>query len=155
MNGLLKNTIALALFGIVAVSVAPAGQKMRGEDKNGGKDKETGAIHQKGGTDTRVAVDIFLGNDRDLILNHFRAHRANLPPGLAKRGGNLPPGLEKQLRRNGQLPPGLEKRVDPFPVELERRLPPLKPGLIRGIIGGSAVILNSRTRVILDAFAIL
>ncbi len=144
MNGTWKKIVAFALCGIMAVSIALAGQKNKSEDKGRGKGKET-----------RVAVDIFIGNDRDMILNHFRVNRGNLPPGLAKRGGNLPPGLEKQLRRNGQLPPGLEKRIDPFPVELERRLPPLKPGLIRGIIGGSAVIMNSKTRAILDVFAIL
>ena len=77
-----------------------------------------------------------------------------LPPGLAKRGGDLPPGLEKQLIRKGHLPPGLEKKLYPFPVELERRLPPLRPGLVRGIIGESAVILDNRTKVILDIFSV-
>ena len=77
-----------------------------------------------------------------------------LPPGLKKRGGDLPPGLEKQLRQKGHLPPGLEKKVQPFPVKLEETLPPLKPGLIRGVIEGRAIIFNSNTKLILDIFSI-
>jgi hypothetical protein len=71
------------------------------------------------------------------------------------RPGGLPPGLEKKLRRDGRLPPGWEKKLVPFPVELERRMPPLGPGLCRGMIGTQAVIYNERTRVIIDAMVIL
>jgi hypothetical protein len=77
---------------------------------------------------------------------------SNLPPGLAKRGGDLPPGLEKQLKRNGHLPPGLEKKLYPFPVELERRLPPLPPEYGRAFIGGNAVIYNKSTSIVVDIF---
>jgi hypothetical protein len=98
-------------------------------------------------------VQLSFGRDRDVIREYFRAVPAgNLPPGLAKRGGNLPPGLEKQLQRNGHLPPGLEKNLYPFPVELERRLPPLPPDYGRAFIGGHAVIYNKSTSVILDVF---
>ena len=76
-----------------------------------------------------------------------------LPPGLAKRGGNLPPGLEKQLLRNGTVPPGLQKRLEPLPVELERRLPPLPPGCgcNRGVLGANVVLVRTRDQLILDA----
>ena len=148
-----RKIFAFAICMILSLSIAVAGPKSK--DKNKNKGKESSATHKAGGVDTRVTVDIFLGRDRDLIIGHFRGYRGNLPPGLAKRGGDLPPGLEKQLRRNGQLPPGLEKKINPFPIELEQQLPPLKPGLIRGIIGGSAVIMNSKTRVILDVLVIL
>jgi hypothetical protein len=141
-----KKIFTFALCMIMSFSVALAGQKTKDKDKDKGKGT---------GVNTRVAVDIFMVNDRDLIRNHYKTNRGNLPPGLAKRGGDLPPGLEKQLVRNGHLPPGLEKKLYPFPVELERTLPPLKPDLIRGVIGGSAVIMNSKTRVILDIFALL
>ena len=56
--------------------------------------------------------------------------------------------------RGGDLPPGLEKKLQPFPVELERSLPPIREGLIRGIIGGSAVIMNRNFSIILDVFKI-
>jgi hypothetical protein len=101
-----------------------------------------------------AGVEIFVGKDREVIRQYFRDHAGNLPPGLAKRRGTLPPGLEKQLRRRGHLPPGLEKKVAVFPVELERRLPPLKPGLTRGFLEGKAVIMDERTSVILDIFTI-
>lgn len=71
------------------------------------------------------------------------------------RPGGLPPGLEKKLAREGRLPPGWEKKMMPFPVEVERRLPPLEPGFGRGLIGGQAVIYNERTRVILDVAVLL
>jgi hypothetical protein len=103
----------------------------------------------------QVAVSIFIGNDRDVIRQHYHGHYANLPPGQAKKHGDLPPGLAKQLQRSGHLPPGLEKKLVPFPVELERRLPPLKPGLKRGFIEGRAVILDSKTSLILDIFMVI
>lgn len=104
--------------------------------------------------DAHVAVDVFLGGDRNVIREYYRLHPGSLPPGLAKRGGNLPPGLQKQLRRKGHLPPGLDREIVFFPVELERQLPPLKAGLVRGIIEGRAVIYNPRTSVILDIFTV-
>jgi len=120
------------------------------------KDKEQHSSSAKKAVDldVHVGVDIFVGKDREVIQHYFHSHAESLPPGLAKRGGNLPPGLEKQLRRKGHLPPGLEKKLTLFPVELERRLPPLKPGLVRGVIEGRAVIMNAGTSVILDVFTI-
>jgi hypothetical protein len=97
---------------------------------------------------------VFEPTDRRTIIQYYRGNYSNLPPGLAKRGGNLPPGLQRQVRRTGHLPPGLEKRVEPFPVELERRLPGLPPIYRRGIIGDRAVIYDPRTMSILDALSI-
>ncbi|NUQ86040.1 MAG: hypothetical protein HUU11_15120, partial [Anaerolineales bacterium] len=76
---------------------------------------------------------------------------AQLPPGLAKRGG-LPPGLAKQLRKNGTLPPGLEKRITAFPTELSRRLGPLPPGCgcDRVFFDGKALIVARAAGAILD-----
>lgn len=104
--------------------------------------------------DVNVGVDIFIGKDREVIRQYFHDHAGSLPPGLAKRGGNLPPGLAKQLQRNGHLPPGLEKKVVVFPIELERSLPPLKAGLVRGVIEGRVIIFNAKTSLILDIFHI-
>jgi hypothetical protein len=92
---------------------------------------------------------IFHPDDRRVITEYFRS-TSNLPPGLAKRGGNLPPGLQKQLRRNGQLPPGLEKRFTAFPDDLDRRLPRLPGTYRRGTIGDRAVIYDPTTNTILD-----
>ena len=118
------------------------------------KRKDSQIVKKATNVDVHVGVDIFMGKDREMIRQYFHNHAGSLPPGLAKRGGNLPPGLAKQLRRKGHLPPGLEKKVAAFPVELERRLPPLKAGLIRGVIEGRAVIFNPKTSVILDIFTV-
>ncbi|HVA01944.1 MAG TPA: hypothetical protein VMV34_09835 [Terriglobia bacterium] len=91
----------------------------------------------------------FSSHDRDIIHHYFLGNTSNLPPGLAKRGGNLPPGLERQLRENGTLPPGLQKRLQPFPYELARRLPPLPSGYSRFMLGDRALVLN-RAHVIID-----
>ena len=99
------------------------------------------------------SVSISFGiHDREIIREYYRDQYSNLPPGLAKRGGNLPPGLQKHLERDGTLPPGLQKRVTPFPVELERRLPPLPTscGCGRVLIGQIAIILDRRSQRIID-----
>jgi hypothetical protein len=58
--------------------------------------------------------------------------------------------LQKHLERDGTLPPGLQKRITPFPVELERRLPPLPGTCQRVLIGQIAIILDRRSQRILD-----
>jgi len=90
---------------------------------------------------------LFSEHNQQLIHGYYSGG-GGLPPGLAKRGGNLPPGLEKQLRRNGTLPPGLQKRVEPFPAELDRRLPPLPSGCSRVILAGRALILDRNHHII-------
>jgi len=93
---------------------------------------------------------VFTPRDRDIIRQYFRGRYSNLPPGLAKRGGDLPPGLKKHLERNGTLPPGLQKRLTPFPDDLNRRLPPLPAIYRRGSIGQDVVIVDTRTQRVLD-----
>lgn len=44
---------------------------------------------------------------------------------------------------------------DPFPVDLERRLPPLPPIYRRGFLGDRAVIYDPATNVILDIFQLV
>jgi hypothetical protein len=122
----------------------------RDQDRNGAqseaeKNHKTGK-HQVG----HSTAPVFGPRDRDIIVGYYQNRYSNLPPGLAKRGGKLPPGLERQLERNGTLPPGLQKRLEPFPPELSRQLPPLHPDYTRGVIGGSVVIVNRRTRAIID-----
>jgi len=147
MKATCRKGLAVVLCLIVSLSVALAGPKDKGKEKN--------FKHGSNGVQTQVSVSVFVAKERDMIRRHYVTHTASLPPGLAKRGGDLPPGLEKQLRRNGHLPPGLEKKLHPFPSILEQRLPPLRPGLVRGIIGGSAVIIDRKTTLILDIFAVL
>lgn len=92
----------------------------------------------------RVEV-VFSDRDRRLIRDYYHRHR--LPPGLAKRS-SLPPGLQKQVQRRGQLPPGL--RGERLPDELEVKLSPLPEGYVRLQVGVDVVLMNTRTRVIVD-----
>lgn len=92
----------------------------------------------------------FLPEEQKIILEFFHSHASGLPPGLAKRGGNLPPGLQRHLQRNGMLPPGLQKRLQPFPVELEQRLPRIPEIWRRVILGRHVILLDRRTSRILD-----
>ncbi len=96
----------------------------------------------------RASAPVFSTRDQELIRQYFLVNTSNLPPGLAKRGGNLPPGLERQLERNGTLPPGLQKRVEPFPVDLSRKLPRLPAGYSRVILGDRALILDAANKIL-------
>ena len=68
----------------------------------------------------------------------------------APRYRTLPPGLQKKLYRTGHLPPGWERKLQPLPVVVERQLIVLPGGYRRGIIGGSAVVYDPGTHVIVD-----
>lgn len=114
----------------------------RGEDE--GEDDDEQGEERRGASEI-----IFTARDRILISDWFRANGSDLPPGLAKRD-HLPPGLEKQLRERGTLPPGLQKRVQPLPLELERKLHRLPAGYRRAVIGGNVIIMNEETSVIYD-----
>lgn len=93
-------------------------------------------------------IDVRIGdNDRALIENHYKKskkHKKGLPPGLAKRGGNLPPGLAKR----DKLPPGLQG--EPLPSGLEGKLSPLPPNYVRVRVGQDIVLMDRKTRVVLD-----
>jgi hypothetical protein len=141
---LVLTAVALS-FGTAAVA-SP-------KDKGRGHDQENHSAVEARRSSTVVAVDIFIGGDREIIRKYVAHYPGGgLPPGLAKRGGKLPPGLSKQLRRKGTLPPGLRKKLAPFPPELEARLCPLRPDLRRSFIEGRAVIYNEKTSVVLDVF---
>ncbi len=99
-------------------------------------------------------VPEFSSRDRSIIRDYYARNTGNLPPGLAKRNGNLPPGLERHLQRDGTLPPGLQKRVEPFPQELSRQLPPLPSGYTRVMLAGKALIIDSHNKIF-DIFAVV
>jgi hypothetical protein len=149
MRGKCRIAHFLSLIVLISVSGAPA---VRAQKE---KHPPPPPPNQASGISGHVAVDVFIGKDQEMIRRYYVAHPGTLPPGLAKRGGDLPPGLAKQLARNGHLPPGLEKKLAPFPVALEQELAPLKPGLVRGVIEGRAVIYSPKTSVIFDVLVIL
>jgi hypothetical protein len=110
-------------------------------------------IYGQGGVVVRdghssVAI-VFSESDRHHIHDYYQAHHdyyrryKPLPPGLAKRE-QLPPGLAKKQ----PLPPGLHGYR--LPYELDRRLSRLPEGIVRLRIGTDIVLMESRTRLILD-----
>jgi hypothetical protein len=97
--------------------------------------------------DTSV-IDVRISDhDRNLIENYYKKSyhkKKGLPPGLAKRDGNLPPGLAKR----DKLPPGL--RGDPLPYDLEENLSRLPSTHVRVRVGQDIVLMDRKTRVIID-----
>lgn len=71
------------------------------------------------------------------------------------RQRSLPPGLAKKYARTGRLPPGWAKRVEPLPVEVERRLVVLPRGYRRGYVDGAIVVYAPRTQVAFDIVAVI
>ena len=117
----------------------------RGEDEDE-DDNEQGERVRRALPEAEI---IFSDDERILITDWFRTYKSDLPPGLAKRD-RLPPGLEKQLRERGTLPPGLQKRVQPLPIELDRRLRQLPSGYRRAVIGANVILMNESTSIIVD-----
>lgn len=146
-----SGALAIGLLSHTALAQGNSQGKGKGKNKHQEQvddDRDDGGYdHARGGA--RISI-VFGPRDREIIRDYYRDQYSNLPPGLAKRGGNLPPGLQKHLERDGTLPPGLQKRVQPFPVELERRLPPLPPDYRRVTLGVDILIVNRRTQRILD-----
>ena len=70
-----------------------------------------------------------------------------MPPGLAKKDAP-PPGLQKHIVKHGELPPGLKGRS--LPYELENSLTPLPKGFVRLKVGGDVVLMNEKTRIVVD-----
>ena len=64
---------------------------------------------------------------------------------------NLQPGLAKKYARTGQLPPGWQKKIQPLPVELDRRLVVLPPVYRRGYVDGSVIVYSPGTQILIDA----
>ena len=141
---MLKRTLTATVCGLMLAAAIPQAGAAQGNGKGKGHNK-----HAQSDDDDRDRI-IFSVRDRDTIRNYYQDRNSNLPPGLAKRNGNLPPGLQKHLERDGTLPPGLQKRVQPFPEDLERRLPPLPDTYRRVTLGVDIMILDRRTQRIVD-----
>ena len=103
---------------------------------------------------SRVAV-VITDADRRVIEDYYKPKKGKtMPPGLAKRNGDLPPGLAKRE----QLPPGLARRDrlpadiqgEPLPAALEARLSSLPLSHVRIRIGRDIVLMERRTRVMVD-----
>ena len=132
MKRLVGATIAAVVLAGSTVLAHGQGNSGRGHDTHEGRGNERD-------TRTSVAVHVSWGaGDVQVVRSQYEK----------KHHGRLPPGLEKKYRRTGQLPPGWQKKMEPFPADLERRLPPLPKGYHRGYIEGRAVIYDSHSTII-------
>ena len=145
----MRKLVALSLL-LIATTVALSGCQTRPVVHGHG----SVVIHDG---PARVAI-VFSDSDRRHIHHYYeeryRKHhrhykgkkskgRKGLPPGLAKRE-HLPPGLAKRDR----LPPGLSGYH--LPDDLEHRLSRVPEGVVRVRIGTEIVLMDERTRVVLD-----
>ena len=155
MARLQTNSLDSTVFSLVGNDKKNKKNKHNEGDDEGNGDHGERDRDRNSGRTGAVSVQMMFGDrDRGIIRDYCSQPHSNLPPGLAKRGGQLPPGLEKHLRRNGQLPPGLQKKMYRFPAELERRLPPLPNNYVRVFVGGRGLIVDAQFNIIdiIDVF---
>jgi hypothetical protein len=128
----------IVLFGLAPLSstLCVAGNP---HDNHQGKGKKKGKNRDSDSDDSRY----FRTQDYGVIERFYTGPR------------NLPPGLRKKYYRTGTLPPGWQKKLQPFPPELVRQLPPPPPNCERGYINGVAVVYDRTTRVILDSIDLI
>lgn len=143
---MLKRTLQATVCGILFLAMLPGPIQAQGNGHGKGHNKHADQDDDQG----RGSRIVFSMHDQEIVRDYYRDRNSNLPPGLAKRNGNLPPGLQKHLERDGTLPPGLQKRVQPFPEDLNRRLPRLPEGYGRVTLGVDILILDRRTQRIVD-----
>src|SRR5512133_1393684 len=84
----------LAMLLCIALVPALLEAQGKGKGKGHGKGQEAGEDREAGDQGARGRA-VFSERNRVIIHDYFRTNYSNLPPGLAKRGGNLPPGLQK------------------------------------------------------------
>ena len=84
---------------------------------------------------------LFSGEDRQTIDHFFRRHPA-------QSAGNGAKARREPLLIRERVPQGLATR--PLPNALDHRLPPLPPGYARLILGRDVLLVERRTRTILD-----
>jgi hypothetical protein len=123
VKGLILSVAAMLATGMVVVNAE--GQAQKGHTSGS---QPSGSVHV-----------VFSTNDVRVIREYY-----------APRYRALPPGLQKKYARTGQLPPGWQRKLQPFDPEVERHLVALPAGYRRGIVDGRAVIMDDRTRVVVD-----
>jgi hypothetical protein len=136
MKRLIVATLAALLVGTVTLRAEQSPKS----SKNKHAKHSAAHVAATDDRDDHVAIHVAFGSSDIQVI---RAH-------YAPQYRNLPPGLQKKVARGGKLPPGWQKKLEPFPVALEVRLPPLTPKYRRGVVDGHAVIYDAGTQVIID-----
>ena len=130
----MKRMLFVLALTVASTTPVIAGQKSHG---HGNKAQKHGyAVDDV----SRVAVSVRFSTGEQRVIREYYAPRYK----------SLPPGLQKKVARGGALPPGWQKKMQPFPVEVERRLEPLPAGYGRGVIDGHAVIYSTRSHTVID-----
>ena len=129
----MKRAMFVLTLVLAAATTGSADQKPRS-----GKPDKTAKNGKVADNPTPVAVHFSTG-DAGVLQTYY-----------GPRYKSLPPGLKKKVARGGQLPPGWQKKLQPFPIELERKLKPLPTDYGRGVFDGNAVIYDRRSHVVID-----
>ena len=136
----LAPALTLATATAVSAGEKPGQGNPQSQDKHAAdKTRCRKARRRRGRSATRLG--------RDPLFNRRRpAHHKYYAP----RYKSLPPGLQKKVARGGQLPPGWQTKMQPFPVDLERRLGALPRTTAAEVYDGHGVIYDSRSHVVID-----
>lgn len=116
------------------------------EDRDDDRDNYRDQGHGNGHGDNKHGAgdaSYFRTQDYDSLSRYYSGPR------------DLPPGLRKKYYRTGSLPPGWQKRFQPMPAAALQQLPPIPSNYQRGYLDGYAVVVNPRTRIIVDAVDLL
>jgi hypothetical protein len=68
----------------------------------------------------------------------------------AKRYRPLAPGVATHYYRTGPLPAGWKGQLESLPTTLDGRLVALPEGQLRAVVGGSLIVYDPQTQMILD-----
>jgi len=143
----IASIAATALLAVIFAAGIPS-EGVAKNDKAKGVGQGNGQVKQNAQQENRLedeVIDevldgIFGENDRTIIERYVREK------GIGTK--SLPPGIAKNLARGKPLPPGIAKRG--LPADLEGRLPKLRAGLERIIVGDDVTIVEEGTRVVVD-----
>ncbi|WP_425405928.1 anti-virulence regulator CigR family protein [Hwanghaeella sp.] len=142
------RSFSIVSLALVALLFAGTGDVLAKNDKSNGHGQGKSQVHKNSQQQNRLedeVIDevldgIFGENDRKVIEQYVREK------GIGTK--SLPPGIAKNLARGKPLPPGIAKRG--LPADLEGRLPKLREGLQRIIVGDDVTIIEEGTRIVVD-----
>ncbi len=135
------------LAGVLTVASSAEGLAKNDKSKDNGQGKsqiQKNSQQQQQRLEDEVIDEVLDGifgeNDKTVIEQYVREK------GIGTK--SLPPGIAKNVQRGKPLPPGIAKRG--LPSDLEGRLPKLREGLQRIIVGDDVTIIEEGTRVVVD-----
>lgn len=142
VEGFGRSLIACLVVAAMAIATAGIGHAKNDNAKNKGNKHKAQQTEERLEDEIidEVLDGIFGENDREIIERYVKDRGVK-----TKR---LPPGIAKNLERGKPLPPGIAKRG--LPTDLEGRLPKLRDGLERIIVGDDVTIVEEGTRIVVD-----